>query len=262
MFYQSKYGNIYYHLVGKKGSPVIAFIHGVGMDHKTFDKQINAFKSDYRILVWDLPGHGSSTYNESPKRFTEMAADCLYDLLKSLDIDEVILVGQSLGSIIVQHFQVKYPLIVLAAVHIPGIEISSRMGSWTKLFVPLMISMFKFFPSKPFYRLFGKHRAVNEEVQKYLSQAIEKAGKKLVLLITKDMVYDIIEESPRPPIRPTLFMYGEKDLFFIRKVTKKWHLRESSSQFAEIKNADHIANQDNPKMVNTILKKFLIEHQA
>lgn len=261
MIYQGKYGNIHYQLTGKADSPVIVFIHGVGMDHRTFDKQVEAFKSDYRILVWDLPGHGSSTYLENRKRFTEMAADCLYDLLNSLDIDEVILVGQSLGSIIVQHFQVKYPRYALAAIHVPGIEISNRMGSWTKLFVPLMISMFKFFPSKPFYRLFGKHRAVNEEVQKYLSRAIEKAGKKLVLRITKDMVYDIIEESARPPKRPTLFTYGEKDLFFIRRVTKKWHLRESCSQFAEIKNADHIANQDNPEMFNEVVKNFLIQCQ-
>lgn len=258
MIYQSKYGDIYYQLTGKEDSPVIVFIHGVGMDHRTFDKQVDAFKSDYGILVWDLPGHGSSTYKESRKRFTEMAADCLYNLLDSLGIDEVILVGQSLGSIVAQHFQAKYPRCVLATVHVPGIEISSRMGSWTKVFVPLMMGMFKFFPSKPFYRLFGKHRAVNIEVQEYLSRAIEKVGKKLVLRVTKDMVYDIIEESPRPPTRPTLVTFGDQDLFFIRRGAKKWHLRESTSKFAEIKNANHIANQDNPEGFNLALSGFLM----
>lgn len=258
MIYQSKYGDIYYQLTGKEDSPVIVFIHGVGMDNRTFDKQVDAFKSDYGILVWDLPGHGTSTYNESSKRFTEMAADCLFDLLNTLDIDEVILVGQSLGSFIAQHFQVKYPRYVIATVHVPGIEISSRLGSWTKLFVLLMMGMFKFFPSKPFYKLFGKHRAVNRDVQEYLSTAIEKVGKKLVLRVTKDMVYDIIEESPKPPTRPTLYTYGEKDLFFIRRGAKKWHLRESTSKFAEIQNANHIANQDNPEGFNFALSGFLL----
>ncbi|PKP44896.1 MAG: 3-oxoadipate enol-lactonase 2 [Bacteroidetes bacterium HGW-Bacteroidetes-12] len=257
MIFQSKYGDIYYQLEGNENSPVIVFIHGVGMDHRTFEKQVDAFKSSFGTLVWDLPGHGSSTYHENGKRFTQMAADCLYDLLNLLDIDEVILVGQSLGSIIVQHFQVKYPLYVLASVHVPGIEISSSMGSWTKLFVPLMMGMFKVFPSKPFYRLFGKHRAVNEEVQEYLSRAIEKTGKKLVLRVTKDMVYDIIEELPKPPKRPTLYTYGEKDLFFIRREAKKWHLREPTSQCVEIKDANHIANQDNPDVFNLALSEFI-----
>jgi pimeloyl-ACP methyl ester carboxylesterase len=104
--FKSEYGDIYYELSRAKEKPVIIFTHGVGMDHRTFATQVEAFKADYGVLVWDLPGHGRSTIKKRKERFTKMSADCLNRLMDELGIDEAILVGQSLGSMIVQHFQI------------------------------------------------------------------------------------------------------------------------------------------------------------
>ena len=60
MMYKSKYGDIYYNLIGIKDLSCMIFIHGVGMDHRTFEKQVDAFKEKFRVLVWDLPGHGGT----------------------------------------------------------------------------------------------------------------------------------------------------------------------------------------------------------
>ncbi|TVP49606.1 MAG: alpha/beta hydrolase, partial [Mongoliibacter sp.] len=35
----SSYGDIYYELSGLSGGPTLVFIHGVGMDHATFQEQ-------------------------------------------------------------------------------------------------------------------------------------------------------------------------------------------------------------------------------
>ena len=258
--HNSKYGNIYYQLRGREKAPVIAFIHGVGMNHKTFNEQVKALEADFRILLWDLPGHGDSTFTGTEQNFTSMAADCLKELLDELDIESVFIVGQSLGSMVAQHFQIKYPSHVLATVHVPGIELTSHVGSWSKAFVPLMMGMFHLFPAKPFYRMFGKHRSVKKDVQEYLSQSIEITGKNLALRITKDMVNDLIDHNPRPELRPQLITYGEKDLFFIRKGAEKWHKKTPGSKCIKIENANHIANQDNPEKFNEAVKTFLFEH--
>jgi len=257
VFYKSAYGDIFYDFTLADGKPIIIFTHGVGMDHKTFEMQVDALKSDYRILVWDLPGHGHSTIKKHKERFTRISADCLNGLMNELKIDKAIFVGQSLGSMIVQHFQIKHPEKVIATIHVPGIELKSHVGSWSKIFIPFMMFMLNLIPSKIFYTSFGKHRAVNKDVQKYLSETMSRTGKKRALEITKDMVYDLIDKSPEPKKVPLLITYGKKDLFFIRNAAKKWHRKETGSNCTEVQNANHIANQDNPEEFNKAVIDFL-----
>jgi 3-oxoadipate enol-lactonase len=253
----SEYGDIYYELSKLKDKPVIIFTHGVGMDHRTFEMQVEVLKSDYSILLWDLPGHGRSTIKEQRERFTKMSADCLNRLMTELGVNNGILVGQSLGSMIVQHFQIKHHQKVIAAIHVPGIELKSHVGSWSKIIVPFMMFMLNLIHSKTFCKSFGKHRAVKKDVQKYLSETMSRTGKKFALKITKDMVYDLIEKSPESVKVPLLITYGKKDLFFIRNAAKKWHGKEIASMCAEIQNANHIVNQDNPEEFNKAVIDFL-----
>ena len=255
--FKSKYGEIYYQLSKIDQKPTVIFTHGVGMDHRTFEKQVASLKTDYSVLVWDLPGHGHSTLKHYHKRFTVLSAECLNDLMEELQIKEAYFVGQSLGSMIVQHFQIKFPEKVKATIHVPGIELTSHVRPWAKKLVPLMMYMLKLIPSKLFYSSFGKHRAVKKEVQEYLSTTMSRTGKKLALAITEDMVYDLIDESLILLKRPMLIAYGEKDLFFIRNAAKKWHKKEPGSQCIEISKANHIANQDNPEEFNNALVGFL-----
>ncbi|MDP3444791.1 MAG: alpha/beta hydrolase [Ignavibacteria bacterium] len=216
--------------------------------------QVEFFKSDFGVLVWDLPGHGRSSIKEQNEKFTKMSADCLNILMNELGIKNAILVGQSLGSIIVQHFQIKTPQKVIATIHVPGIKLKSQIGSWSKKFIPFMINLI---PQKTFYKSFGKHRAVRKDVQNYLSETMSQTGKKLALEITKDMVYDLIDKSPEPEKSPLLITYGKKGLFFIRNAAKIWHKNEPNSKIFEIQNANHIANQDNPKEFNQAMIDFL-----
>ncbi|MDP3399260.1 MAG: alpha/beta hydrolase [Bacteroidales bacterium] len=256
---KTEYGDIYYELSSAKEKPVIIFIHGVGMDLRTFEMQVDFLKSDYSVLVWDLPGHGRSSIKEQNERFTKQSADCLNILMNELGIKKAILVGQSLGSMIVQHFQIKNPKKVIATIHVPGIELTSHIGSWLKIFVPFMMFMFNLIPNKTFYKAFGKHRAIKKDVQKYLSETMGRVGKNLALGITRDMVYDLIDKSPEPEKAPLLITYGEKDLFFIRNAAKKWHRKNTGSNCVIIQNANHIANQDNPEEFNKVLIDFLEE---
>ncbi|WP_114749833.1 alpha/beta fold hydrolase [Pleomorphovibrio marinus] len=257
--FSSTYGDIYYELSGIDPVSTLVFIHGVGMDHHTFHDQVDPLLSDYSTLVWDLPGHGSSTLKNYNERFTVLSAECLNELLEELKIQEVILVGQSLGSLIAQYFQINYPGKVKAVVHAPGIELKSHVGAWAKWFVPFSMFLIGLIPKKTFCRAFGKHRAVRKEVQEYLSASMKQTGKKLALQITTDMTYDLIDPSPQPKKVPLLMLYGQKDLFFIKNASKKWHKNEPMSQSVEIANANHIANQDNPASFNQALSQFLKE---
>ncbi|WMJ75518.1 alpha/beta hydrolase [Cytophagaceae bacterium ABcell3] len=253
----SSYGILYFQSHGNKDNPTVVFIHGVGMDHRTFAEQIESLKENYHVILWDLPGHGNSTLQNYKSRYTEMAADCLNELLTELKISKAVLVGQSLGSMISQYFLLKYPKKVIATAHVPGIELKSHAGNWAKAFIPLFMGMINLIPAGLFHRSFGRHRAVKPEVQNYLSKTIEKTGKKLVLKITKDMTLDLIERNPEPEKKSILITYGQKDLFFIRKAARNWHKKYPSGLCVEIPEANHIANQDNPAAFNKHLGIFL-----
>ncbi|WP_143962310.1 alpha/beta fold hydrolase [Litoribacter populi] len=240
--HKSHYGDIYFEILPEDEKPMVIFIHGVGMDHSTFDVQLKALRSNYGLLVWDLPGHGRSTLINYNKRFTELSAECLSGLMEELQIRKVILVGQSLGSMIVKQFQIKFPGKTIATIHIPGIKLKSHVGSWEKKLVPPLMFMFKLIPSKIFYSAFGKHRSEKKNVQNYLSETMKRTGKKLALNITDDMVYDLIDHSPAPESSPSLIAYGQKDLIFIRNAARQWHKEEPGSRCVEISNANHIAN--------------------
>ena len=36
----------------------IAMVHGMSQDHRIFDKEVEAFRDRYNIVLIDLPGHG------------------------------------------------------------------------------------------------------------------------------------------------------------------------------------------------------------
>lgn len=255
--FSSAYGDIYYELSGADDGLTLVFIHGVGMDQLTFKGQRESLESQYRILVWDLPGHGASTSKNYTKRFTEISADCLNELMVELQISQAVLVGQSLGSMVAQHFQLKHPEKVLAIVHAPGIELKSHIGTWAKKLVPFFIFLIGLIPENMFYKSFGKHRAVKKEVQEYLSATISHTGKKFALQITADMCYDLIDSWPQPEKVSLLILYGEQDLSFIRKASRSWHAQEPLSHCVAIPYANHIANQDNPEAFNQALSQFL-----
>ena len=56
------------------GSPWIAMVHGVSQDHRVFDRQVEAFEQDFRLLLLDLPGHGRSATLPGPYGLQEYAA--------------------------------------------------------------------------------------------------------------------------------------------------------------------------------------------
>ena len=49
-----------YRLLGAEGNPLVVLSHPLGMSQAVWDDVIPALLSRYRVLTWDLPGHGAS----------------------------------------------------------------------------------------------------------------------------------------------------------------------------------------------------------
>ena len=79
--------------------PTILFVHGAGMDHSVWPLQARHFAyRGWNALALDLPGHGRSG-GELPDSIERMA-DWLWDLIETLSVGPVTLVGHSMGALI------------------------------------------------------------------------------------------------------------------------------------------------------------------
>jgi pimeloyl-ACP methyl ester carboxylesterase len=52
--------SVHYWVGGKAGAPLVVFTHGVTIDHHEWDATLPFVGERYRVLAWDVPGHGLS----------------------------------------------------------------------------------------------------------------------------------------------------------------------------------------------------------
>ena len=94
----------YYNYNKKKDVPII-FIHGVGLNNKIWEPQIDSFENS--VVTYDILGHGKTPLKLSKISFNDLSLQLL-NLIDELKIDKVHLIGFSIGSLIARNFAVNY----------------------------------------------------------------------------------------------------------------------------------------------------------
>lgn len=90
--------NLHYFEAGE-GQPLV-MIPGWSQTAQQFKHQIEHFKENYRVIAIDMRGHGESDKPEHGYRLPRLAKD-VHDVLTALDLQEVILLGHSVGCSII-----------------------------------------------------------------------------------------------------------------------------------------------------------------
>ena len=96
--------NTHYTFNHKQNDPIV-FIHGVGLDHKIWEPQINAFNNT--VLTYDILGHGNTPLKKEKISFEDFSKQLIY-LIDELQIKKIHLVGFSIGSLIARDFATKF----------------------------------------------------------------------------------------------------------------------------------------------------------
>lgn len=257
MIYTHRNQSIYYEVQGKDNTPTLVFLHGVTMNHKTFDSQVSELQKTYRVVLVDLPSHGYSSNLRNHRDYSKTCAQLIAGLLNHLSIDKAILVGQSLGSLIVSHIAYLYPEKVLATVHIGGAGLYPKASAIYKAMIPLVDPIIYMVPKKKLFKLFASHKALTEETRSYVERASSETGRRVMAEVTKSMIREMAEGLPSSVKQPSLIMYGDHEASFVKKMSKILHETLPDSKMVVIDNAHHIANQDNPEAFNYELIQFV-----
>lgn len=93
------------------GGPTVLMLHGIGGGHLAFAPQVETFASaGYRAVAWDMPGYGHSAPIE-PYTFKGLAQSCI-QLIETLKVDRVVLLGHSMGGMVAQEVVARRPDLV------------------------------------------------------------------------------------------------------------------------------------------------------
>jgi pimeloyl-ACP methyl ester carboxylesterase len=99
---------IYYEEYGQ-GEPLI-LLHGFGRTLADWKPFITEFSKRFRVIAWDMRGHGRSTNPDTSKVFLHaIAANDLLALIEKLNLKEVKAIGHSSGGIIILYAAIKEP---------------------------------------------------------------------------------------------------------------------------------------------------------
>ena len=102
-----------YEISGKATTPVVVLIHGLGLNRHVWQWHEPAMSARFRIVNYDLYGHGESVAPPTKPSLT-VYAEQLRGLLDELGIRHSALVGFSLGGMINRRFALDYPDLVSA----------------------------------------------------------------------------------------------------------------------------------------------------
>ena len=93
---------------GPTNSPTIIFIHGFPFNKSMWGKQIEILKENYRVIAYDIRGHGNTDAG-SDNFSIELFVNDLLGLMDTLNIDKSILCGLSMGGYIALNAIENYP---------------------------------------------------------------------------------------------------------------------------------------------------------
>jgi 3-oxoadipate enol-lactonase len=92
---------------GPADAPVVLLVHGVLTDHRAWDGLAARLAPSYRVLRYDLRGHGRSSAPPAPYTMEQLADDAMA-LLDALGIARAHFIGTSLGGMIGQQVGARH----------------------------------------------------------------------------------------------------------------------------------------------------------
>lgn len=249
--------------------PPLVVAHGATADHQAWAEVLQPLADDFRVLLYDLRGHGRTPGSPHDKYTPKMYADDLAAFIEALELDEPAILGHSLGGMIGYTFADRHPekLSALITVGSRTPQVFTK-GEWmsnnvfSPIFTPLMGNErirngFEWVTTQ----LFGEEAFGDQDELQRLRDAHEceipeqstdddgKIGRGL---------RDYYNSNPswQFPVVPFLVLYGENEVWM------EHHARFLENELEhcrsrEIPDAGHNAQADNPEFVRTQIQEFL-----
>jgi 3-oxoadipate enol-lactonase len=98
---------LHYSVTGH-GPITLVLTHGLAVSSEIWSRQVAELAARYRVVTWDLRGHGRSHSPDGPCVLGDLAAD-LAAVLDAAGIAQAVALGHSAGSVIALRFALDHP---------------------------------------------------------------------------------------------------------------------------------------------------------
>jgi pimeloyl-ACP methyl ester carboxylesterase len=222
----------------------IFFLHGLGGNIYNWAYQTKYFSETNNVVSLELPGHGRSSGKGGSS--VEYYTDLIRQFFDMMELDNLVLVGHSLGGVVCLDFAFKYPDRVKALVLVAT---SAKFDIPTQKLMELKNDMESIFGS--------------------LEKAKEKMKDIDERLVTNDMMVllgDVMAVKKFDGIAhlselkmPTLVVAGTDDILAPVSYSEQLHANIKHSQLKIIANVGHMVMVEAHQEFNAELEEFLLD---
>jgi pimeloyl-ACP methyl ester carboxylesterase len=246
---------LHYWTGGQPDAPLVVFTHGATIDHHEWDATLPLVAERFRVLAWDIRGHGLSR----PAPFSMPAA--VADLLAILDaerVEQAVLVGHSLGGNLHQELVFQHPERVLGLACVDCTWNFQKLSRSDRFWLSIAEPMFKLYPARLLVEQSLQATSTLKSTQDQLRPAMQshtKADFARILLAATACLH----EDPGYVIgKPLLLILGDEDpTGNIRKAMPAWAAVEPDCRLIIIPGVRHAPNLDVPDLFHRELLAFL-----
>ncbi len=252
---------VYWVDVGASDALPIVLIHGFPFSHEMWDPQIEALGKRFRIIAYDLRGHGKTSVGDG-QYMLEFFVDDLIGLLDYLRIERAVLCGLSMGGYIalraIERNPEKVAGLILADTQAKADsnEAKLRRAAAIKSVKTNGVEAYaeSFVKSVFAAQSFGSKSEAVEKIKRIIqSNSAQGICGALLALVSRT---DTTEALPEIKI-PTLILVGEHDTLTPPSASQEMHSRIPSSNIHLIPDAAHMSNLENPDEFNKQVLNFL-----
>lgn len=246
---------------GSVNASTIIFIHGFPLNKAMWNRQIGELKENYRVIAYDIRGHGNTDAGDDDFSI-ELFVNDLLSLMDALKIDKTILCGLSMGGYIALNAIENYPdrftalllcdtncaadsseakekrMKTIKLIKVKGLERYAE-ESLKKLFAPISFS-----------RQIEEIAVVREMITNTSEQTLFKT---LHALAEREETCTRLHKIKVP----VLIIVGKEDEITPPDVAISMHEKIKGSTIHIIDNAGHLSNMENAEQFNAELNKFL-----
>jgi pimeloyl-ACP methyl ester carboxylesterase len=235
----------------EKGAGIpLVFIHGALGSKNLWKNQVNALSKQYRVIAFDVRGHGDSTKPEKGYGPKGMLGD-LTALLDHLKLDHVVLIGSSMGGVLAQMFCLSNPDRVLALVLVGTLARAYWLSSQEQ------------YSQTNFEEIVEKgvrHWFTNNSIPENFDFALQQAK-----LSTPNFILHVQEDFGNYDFRNQLQSITQSTLIIVGKEDRTTPPAESeiikngikNSELHIISNSGHLVMLEQPEVFNQIVLEFL-----
>jgi 3-oxoadipate enol-lactonase len=262
---KTKDARLSYEAAGNPSMPPLLFLHGIGGAGRAWRGQLDFFKDRYRAIAWDMPGYGKSA--PLPAVSIAALAEALQDFLQQVGATKPILVGHSIGGMIVQQLLAKHPGIASAIVLAQTSPAFGKPdGDWQKAFIEARLgpldrgeTLASLAPSLV-SELVGDDPDIGGiELARDCMASVPEATYRATML-------SMLGFDQRNTLKdigvPTLLLSGSKDKNAPAPMMAKMATYIPSAKYVELEGVGHLANLERPGAFNVALDTFLTANTA